>query len=100
MKEELLGTNGQLMAMAALRYCLPRHSYIVGACVEWVKDHWEKFVPNTKKVMLRDINEHLHEKHTWDHFPSDAEVWQNLFVWGMNTFSPEEKEWVEKQTIK
>ena len=33
--------NDQLMAMAAVRYCLGRSSYIVGACVEWVRENWE-----------------------------------------------------------
>jgi hypothetical protein len=47
------------MVMAAHRYCLGRQSYIIPACLEWLRDHWKQFTKNTQMVMLRDTLEFL-----------------------------------------
>jgi len=52
-------TDDQLMCTAAMRYCLGRSSYIVGACLDWLKATWDQFSPNTQWVILRDIIEAL-----------------------------------------
>lgn len=45
-----------LMATAAVRYCLGRSSYIVGDCVDWLLRYWDAFAPNTREVIRRDID--------------------------------------------
>ncbi len=53
-KSPLNDTNGQLMVLAAHRYCLGRQSYIVGSCIEWLKQWWVQFDRNTRNVIVRD----------------------------------------------
>lgn len=56
---EGLGAWGRddLMALAAVRYCLGRMSYIVGDCTDWLPQAWPNLKPNTKTVIARDIDE-------------------------------------------
>ena len=49
--------RADLMATAAVRYCLGRSSYIVGDCVDWLLANWERFEPGCRLVILRDISE-------------------------------------------
>ena len=51
--------RGELMAMAAVRYCLGRRSYIVSDCVDWLFDNWNKFGENTRNLIKRDIEEEI-----------------------------------------
>ena len=53
------GLNDQLMAMAAHRYCLGRRTYVVGACVEWIRATWGMMNDQTRSVMIRDTQEAL-----------------------------------------
>lgn len=54
-----LGAWGRddLMALAAVRYCLGRMSYIVSDCCEWLPRVWPHLKPNTRAVIARDIDE-------------------------------------------
>ena len=45
-----------LMAIAAVRYCMGRSTYIVGDCVDWMIQHWSKWSPNCRAVIARDLN--------------------------------------------
>ena len=55
MKDDCIqGVDGQLMVIAAHRYCLGRRSYIVGAAIDWLSLWWDSFERNTKRVILRD----------------------------------------------
>lgn len=47
------------MAMAAVRYCLGRRTYIVSSCVEWLFVQWENFDEHTKTIIKRDIEEEI-----------------------------------------
>ena len=49
----------QLMATAAVRYCLGRRTYIVSCCVEWLFVQWENFDEHTKALIKRDIEEEI-----------------------------------------
>ena len=49
--------RGQLMAIAAVRYCLGRQSYFVGDCVDWLEQAWATLTPETKVIIKRDIEE-------------------------------------------
>ena len=46
---------GDLMVIAAFRYCCGRQTYIVGACVEWLIDIWPMLSENTQAVIKRDL---------------------------------------------
>lgn len=68
--------DSQLMVMAAHRYCLGRQSYIVGSCIKWLTEHWDKFERNTQNVIMRDTIDALmedlagsrHDYHAWEKF--------------------------------
>lgn len=49
--------RGDLMAVASVRYCLGRSTYIVSDCVEWLLRNWHHIEPNTKFVINRDVEE-------------------------------------------
>ena len=50
------GCDG-LMALAALRYCLGRMTYIVGDCERWIFANWGHFPESVKKLIQRDLEE-------------------------------------------
>ena len=45
--------RGDLMAIAAFRYCLGRMTYIVGDCEQWIFANWGHFPENVKKLIQR-----------------------------------------------
>lgn len=49
--------RNELMALAAVRYCLGRQSYIVGDCVDWLLACWPKFSGPCKCSIFRDVFE-------------------------------------------
>ena len=56
------------MMINALRYAIPRHTYIVDATCEYIKNNAELILDDRViNVMLRDINDHLdYCKAAWD----------------------------------
>ena len=54
-----LGAWGRddLMAIAAVRYCLGRMTYITSDCSEWLVHQWPNIKPNARAVIQRDIDE-------------------------------------------
>ena len=48
-----------LMALAAVRYCLGRSSYIVGDCVDWLHKQWPHLSAGIRKSIARDIEEEI-----------------------------------------
>lgn len=46
-----------LMALAAVRYCIGRMTHIVGDCVDWLIDQWPNFGESIKRTILRDVRE-------------------------------------------
>ena len=49
--------RGELMVIAAVRYCLGRRSYIVGDCADWLIEQWPNFSDKTQFIVKRDIEE-------------------------------------------
>lgn len=49
--------RGDLMAVAAFRYCCGRRSYIVADCADWIVDVWYELEPNARAVIQRDLEE-------------------------------------------
>ena len=46
-----------LMAIAAVRYCLGRMTYIVGECADWLIEQWPNIAPSARAVIERDVEE-------------------------------------------
>lgn len=46
-----------LMAIAAVRYCLGRTTYIVSDCCDWLVEQWSNIKPSARAVIKRDIEE-------------------------------------------
>jgi hypothetical protein len=55
----MLGAWGRadLMALAAVRYCLGRQSYIVSDCCDWLPTVWQALQPGMRETIARDIEE-------------------------------------------
>lgn len=46
-----------LMAIAAVRYCLGRMSYIVSDCADWLETQWPNISEHARNIISRDIDE-------------------------------------------
>jgi len=90
-KNPILGTNGQLMVMAAHRYCLGRQSYIVSSCIEWLTLWWPLFDKNTQSVIIRDTIEALMEESAGG--DCDARGWKEFAQTHYYKLSEEDKRW-------
>ena len=49
--------RGDLMIVAAVRYCLGRMTYIVSDCADWLIHIWPTIDPKTQGIIRRDIEE-------------------------------------------
>ena len=49
--------RGDLMAIAAVRYCLGRQTYIVGDCAAWLIAAWPHVSESARKTIRRDVDE-------------------------------------------
>ena len=87
------GTNDQLMAMAAMRYCLGRRSYIVGACHEWLREVWPQLTTNSQNVILRDIVEALRDDLAGDQI--DMVGWTHTARWMWESMAADQRTWVQ-----
>lgn len=59
--------RSDLMAIAAVRYCMGRSSYIVGDCADWLVATWTKLEPSARAVIKRDLAEEIQR---------DDEAWE------------------------
>ena len=55
-QEEAWGRSG-LMALAAVRYCIGRMTYITNDCADWLCSVWPKLPENVKAIVQRDVEE-------------------------------------------
>lgn len=46
-----------MMAIAAVRYCLGRMTYIVSDCADWLIAHWPDICQNARIVIQRDVQD-------------------------------------------
>ena len=54
--EQVWGSS-RLMAVAAVRYCLGRRTYIVSDCQKWLCAIWDKLPEKAKDIIQRDVEE-------------------------------------------
>lgn len=92
----LIGLDGQLMVVAAHRYCLGRQSYIVGSCRDWLKSWWNHFERNTKRVIVRDTIEAIQEDSAGSDY--DKADWLAFSYWAYGQLEKEDKDWC-RQTV-
>lgn len=93
---KLNNLNDQLMAVAAHRYCLGRRSYIVGACLDWLRDNWEQFSRNTRRVMVLNTIEALMDSLTGD--ACDVKGWRAFAAFGLSHLNTKDQEWIKQTT--
>ena len=86
--------NGQLMVMAAHRYCLGRVSYIVGAGIEWLWQWRREFEPSTIRIIVRDTVEAIQEDRAG--WVSDTRAWHNLAQQFYDEMCEEDQQWVRQ----
>lgn len=48
-----------LMAVAAVRYCLGRMTYIVGDCRDWLFAIWDDLSPGVQQIIQRDVEDEI-----------------------------------------
>lgn len=51
--------RGNLMVIAAVRYCLGRMTYIVGDCADWLISIWPTLDEKTRAIVQRDIESEI-----------------------------------------
>lgn len=71
-----------LIVGSALRYALPRHSYIVQTVADFIERHWLKpGIQRQRHTILRDIKEFLDSRNEENEMfgGMDYRAWQNLY---------------------
>lgn len=75
-------TDFDLIVSSAVRYALPRHSYIVWTTQEFLRKNWNHpTLTRMHSAILNDIKEHVDwssEVHNLMH-DYDIETWKNLY---------------------
>lgn len=65
-----------IIVSCALRYALPRHTYITELVSSYIIENLEQITKLDLKIMIRDIEYELeHDTHIWN---CDREVFENL----------------------
>lgn len=90
----LQGLNGQLMILAACRYCLGRRSYIVGRCQEWLQAQWPLVEEGTRANITRDIVAALMKNEAGDQ--ADWITWRNFAYWAWKQLTEEKCDWIKE----
>ena len=83
--------NGQLMVMAAHRYCLGRSSYIATACIEWLCEWWPQVEEHTRNVIIRDTVQYLICDNGVQIYRRE---WEAFAVWAWKQMDEKGKVWL------
>jgi hypothetical protein len=64
----------------SVRYCLTRHSYAAGDCVDFIRSRWAEIPENTRRIIVRDVAEATNENDELEYrWPDDIrQGWQEL----------------------
>lgn len=87
-----------LMIMAAVRYCLGRQSYIVGACITWLDSNWHLLDNSTRKVIFNDIIEALHLNEAGSKY--DTDDWKRFAQRVFLTFAPADQNFLKMSAAR
>jgi len=88
----LSGLNGQLMVMAAHRYCLGRSSHIVSSGIEWLTAWWDEFDIGLQTVIVKDTVCMLQDGPSG--FKADHEAWLEFGRWAFAKLPEVKQAWV------
>lgn len=71
------------LLICALRYALPRHTYVTGAIADEVKKWWPHLHQSPRSVIRRDVVEHLADTPPTGNRMQDLDrdVWVELLQW-------------------
>ena len=81
--------RADIMAVAAVRYCMGRSSYIVGDCADWLKENWQEISDRAKQTITRDLRNALDQddhdritKQAHNHLGHDMDkaIWLDVMV--------------------
>lgn len=84
------GKRGQLMLMAAFRYCLGRRTYIVDDCIKWLTRWWGHITDHDRVLIVKDIVSTLMDDEAGD--GCDAVQWRMFAMWALARMSFEEQD--------
>jgi hypothetical protein len=91
---KLENLNDEIMVTCALRYCLGRQSYVVGSCIDFIKQVWDQLPKSSQGVIVRDILEAFDEGNVG--MDMDASGWRDLVRWCFNNLDKETEIWLFK----
>lgn len=87
--------DNSLMVMAAHRYSMGRHSYIVHTAISYLKKVWDELDPGTQDIILRDTVEYLMEYKPTESYYNDWHIFaQEKFV----TIGADRQLFIDRQT--
>lgn len=72
------------MALAGVRYCLGRHTYMPSLCCGWLKTKWPDLKEGDRAQIVREINQHIADEEQRDRepvFAIDVETWREFVAW-------------------
>lgn len=49
------------MALAAVRYCMGRRTYITSDCADWLIEAWPHIPEGTRRIIQRDLEREIKE---------------------------------------
>lgn len=66
------------LLICAVRYCLPRHTYVVADADRWVRTLWPELTANTRRIIQDDVARALASDSPYYVMEMDQEVWRAL----------------------
>lgn len=87
--------NTQSMIIAALRYCLPRMTYMSGVCQEFILQHRDRLTKHTRLIVLRDTVLAIMDGHAGSE-AIDTPGWKKMAETLFAELSQEDQAWVRR----
>lgn len=69
--------DSQIMAMAAVDYCIRRGTAITETCRRWLRTHWDSMTPSTQAYIIKELLLSVHEG-VAGHPKIDAPKWKDV----------------------
>lgn len=66
------------LLICAVRYCLPRHTYVVADADRWVRTLWPDLTSNTRRIVENDVARALASDSPHHLMDMDRKVWRAL----------------------
>ena len=71
--------DDETMIICAVRYALPRQSYMPHLVAEWLRGHWLDLSVKTRSIIIRDIRESI-DRGECGSDSIDKPMWARLLV--------------------